>query len=117
MSIVLLEDDPDVAALILEILRDLGHAAQHLRDRASLAADAAVHLALTDLLSVRAAELDGAREWVATLRATYPSAAVVVVTAYSGVVRPGPGGPDAVISKPFGIDEFVRTVSPYLSRA
>lgn len=117
MSIVLVEDDADIAALILELLRDLGHEARHLRDRAGMAIDGAVRLALTDLVSVGATEPVRADEWVATLRATYPQAAVVVVTAFSDIVHVGPGGPDAVVKKPFGIDDFVDTVRPYLPSA
>jgi DNA-binding response OmpR family regulator len=117
LSIVLVEDDPDVAALILELLRDVGHEAIHLRGRAGIAPDAAVPLVITDLLSVGAPKPDRASEWVATLRATYPKAAIVVVTAHRGVVLPGPGGPDALIEKPFAIDDFARTIRPYLPRA
>ena len=117
MSIVLLEDDPDIAALIIELLAELGHGARHLRDSASVVPDDAVHLAITDLLSVGAADPEKARAWVATLRAAYPTAKVVVVTAYGAVLPAGPGGPDALISKPFAIDDFIHTVSPFLPQA
>ena len=117
MSIVLVEDDPDIAELILELLRDLGHGAMHLRDRAGMGPDGAVRLALTDLVSVGATEASRANEWIATLRSTYPQAAVVVVTAFSDIVRPGPGGPDAVVQKPFAIEDFVDAVRPYLPGA
>ena len=66
--IVLIEDDPDTATLVEEMLRDIGHRVNtwaHLEDGAG---DDQAELVITDLVPLRTFELTIAREWIARVR-------------------------------------------------
>jgi CheY-like chemotaxis protein len=71
---------------------------------------------ITDLVDLRSYDLPTARAWIARVRAAFPTATVVVATAHAPAAIAGaPGlGADAVLTKPFDIDAFTRTVESLL---
>jgi DNA-binding response OmpR family regulator len=114
--IVLIEDDPDTAALVEEMLGELGH---HVDTRARLEdgdGDDDAQLVITDLVSIHAFDLVAAQEWIARVRTLFPNAQVVVSTAHAPAARAGAAGlgADAVLSKPFDVIVFTSTVEQLL---
>ena len=123
-TIVVIEDDADIAELVEGILSDSGHAllvrsglGEGPADPADLA-DLGVRLVITDLVAFRSYDRDDARDWVSKVRTRYPRAAVAVATAHSGAAQDGAPalGADAVLMKPYDIDLFTKTVESLLDR-
>ncbi len=113
--IVLIEDDPDIAALVAEMLAEAGHTVEA-RSRLPEATDAGPRLVITDLLAMRSYDLEMARGWIARVRAAFPKAAVIVSTAHAPAAAAGPAalGADAVLAKPFDVVVFTETVAQLL---
>lgn len=114
--IVLIEDDPDIAALVEEILTDLGHQVDVRPHLADGAIDGDEQLVITDLVALRGYDLETARAWIARVRAAFPRAAVIVLTAHApAALSGGPAlGADTVLTKPFDIGVFTETVESLL---
>ena len=115
--IVLIEDDPDIAALVQDMLGEIGHAAEIVDRLPEGVADPDVPLVITDLLAVRSFEVGLARDWIARVRAGYPRAKVLVSSAHAPAASVGAAaiGADAVLVKPFEITTFTETVESLLS--
>ena len=114
--IVLIEDDPDTAALVEEMLGELGH---RIDTRARLedgGGDGDAQLVITDLVSMHAFDLADAREWITRVRALFPNARIVVSTAHAPAAQAGAAGlgADAVLTKPFDVAVFTATVEQVL---
>lgn len=114
--IVLIEDDPDIAALVEEMLLERGHQVDVRMTLGDGAEDYEARLVITDLLAVRAYDPDLAREWIALVRSRFPRAKVIVSTAHTPAAIRGPEalGADAVITKPFNLAAFIQTVDALL---
>ena len=114
--IVLIEDDPDIAALVDGMLTEAGHQVEVRSTLPEGPVDQGTDLVITDLVALRSYDPGAARSWIARVRAAYPDAAVVVSTAHQpAAVAGGPGlGADAVLEKPFDLDAFTRTVDSLL---
>jgi len=114
--IVLIEDDPDIAALVDDMLTDAGHAIDVRSALPDGAVDRDTRLVITDLVALRGYDLGAARAWIARVRAAFPAAAVIVSTAHqpAGVDGAAGLGADAVLTKPFDVNEFARTVQSLL---
>ena len=117
--IVLIEDDPDVVALLKEMLLELGQdvAAAH-KSVGDGNGDGEANLVITDLVSMHTFDVDAARDWIVHLRKLFPKASIVVSTAHAPAARAGAAalGADAVITKPFDVALFNRTVESLLQR-
>jgi DNA-binding response OmpR family regulator len=113
--IVLIEDDPDIAALVEEMLTEIGHEVEVV-SQLTLGVDPDAQLVITDLLALRSFDAETAREWIGRIRAAYPKAAVIVSTAHAPAAAVGASaiGADAVLVKPFDINVFTRTVESLL---
>ncbi|HEV2010639.1 MAG TPA: hypothetical protein VGS17_06375 [Candidatus Limnocylindria bacterium] len=116
--IVLIEDDPDIAALMEEMLRDSGHQVV-VRERLDPGAgDDETRVVITDLVALRSYDTGVAREWIARVRARFPRAKILVSTAHPPAAASGPEalGADAVLAKPFDLADFIRIVESLLGR-
>ncbi len=114
--IVLIEDDPDTAALIEEMLGELGH---HIDTRAHLDdgdGDRDAQVVITDLVTLHAFDLAAAKEWTARVRTVFPNARIIVSTAHAPAAVAGADGlgADAVLTKPFDVADFTATVESLL---
>jgi DNA-binding response OmpR family regulator len=114
--IVLIEDDPDIAALVEEMLTEAGHEVAIVDHLAEGVVDPEAPLVITDLLAIRSFDPKMAREWIARVRAAFPKAKVVVSTAHAPAAAVGAPaiGADAVLVKPFDIATFTDTVESLL---
>ena len=111
--IVLIEDDPDIATLVDDMLTDAGHEVDVRSTLADGTIDRDTQLVITDLVALCGYDLQAARDWIARVRAAFPEAAVVVSTAHQPAGAAGLGA-DVVLTKPFDVDEFTRTVESLL---
>jgi len=114
-KIVLIEDDPDIAALIEETLADVGHQVDVRTELADGPVNPDVALVITDLVPLRVYDQVAARNWISKVRARFPRAAVVVSTAHAPAGADALGA-DAVVTKPFDIGVFAETVESLLDR-
>jgi DNA-binding response OmpR family regulator len=114
--IVLIEDDPDIAALVEQMLTEVGHEVEVVSDLTPGAVDPDTQLVITDLLALRGFDPETARGWIARVRAAFPKAAVIVSTAHAPAAAVGARGigADALLVKPFDIDTFATTVESLL---
>jgi len=114
--IVLIEDDPDIAALVEELLRESGHEVDVRATLEDGALDSEVRVVITDLLAVRAYDPEIAREWIGLVQARFPRSKIIVSTAHAPAAAAGPEalGADAVIAKPFNLTAFIQTVDALL---
>jgi two-component system, OmpR family, response regulator QseB len=118
-KIVLIEDDTDIAALIEETLADAGHVVDVRPQLAAGPVDLDATLVVTDLVNlVRGYDQLAARNWVSTVRARFPRASVIVMTAHASAGEDGASalGADAVVTKPFDIGQLTRIVESLLDR-
>jgi len=113
--IVLIEDDPDIAALVREMLIEAGHEVDVRSELPDGMIDADMQLVITDLLALRSYDHETAREWIARVRVAFPRATIIVSTAHAPAAGAGPAlRADAVLTKPFDVAVFTRTVEALL---
>ena len=114
--IVLIEDDPDIAALVEEMLAETGRDLEVIEHLPDGVVDADVPLVITDLIGMRAFDAGVARGLIARVRAAFPSAKVIVSTAHAPARSVGAAaiGADAVLVKPFEVSAFTDTVESLL---
>ena len=113
--IVLIEEDPDIAALVEEMLRDTGHQVDVRVGIDDDTGDDEARVVITDLAALRS-DADRAREWIGRVRTRFPRAKIVVLTAHARAAASGAEalGADAVLAKPFDVQVFIQTVESLL---
>ena len=115
-TVLLVEDDESTAALLLELLTDLGFAPEH-HDNASGAIAAAHHrpfdLVVTDLWL--GGDYEGAWENVARLREAMPDVPLLVLTGHASALEEGRLSGYDVLLKPFDVEEFEHTIRAMLA--
>ena len=116
--VVVIEDDPDIAALMVEMLGELGHQFETRADLADGNVELEPQLVITDLVAIRSYDAQAAREWIARVRNVFPNAAIIVSTAHAPAAEAGAAalGADALLPKPFDIAVFTETVESLLDR-
>lgn len=110
-SVILLEDDEDLAELVAELLTDQGYAVLHVRDAESLLVEAARRspcVALVDSTNPKEFDL-----WWLGPRLAQMGVPPVAFTAHSSAqteFEADTRGYAGVVGKPFDADEFLQVV-------
>ena len=108
-SLLVIEDDPVIAELLRSVLEEGGYSAVVVRSLEE-APQRDYALVITDLVSADAYDLAEAQRWVASLRRRFPERPVVVCTAHRAAPDSAALGADAVLMKPFDVDELLALV-------
>jgi CheY-like chemotaxis protein len=117
-SVLVVEDDPDLLALLEMILQDAGHSVRTAPEGAAALARVAEEMPGAILLDMRMPGMNGwdfAREF----RARYGRACpiVVVTAAENARARAEEIGAEGWLSKPFEIEDVLETVARHLASA
>lgn len=116
--LLVIEDDPTIAQLMVVALLDAGHdAISTPQPGASGWAGEPPSAVVMDLIGLEAYERRTALERVRAMRQQFPGVPVVICTAHArALAEPDRLGADAVIAKPFSVEAFVDTVEGVLRR-
>ena len=116
-SVLVVEDDADLAALVEMIVSDAGYAVRAARDGAEALARVEEEMPGLVLLDMRMPVMNG-WEFAREFRARWGRAApiVVVTAAEDARLRAQEVGADAWLEKPFEIEEVLAMVHRFLDR-
>ena len=115
-KILVLDDDLIILDLLQTVLTDAGYDTIIASGPEAIPANAAADLVITDLVPLKAYQRDVALRWVASLRARFPAAPVLVVTAHrAAAAEPDMLGANAIITKPFDVDTLLARIAEQLS--
>ena len=116
-QILVIDDDPAIAELLYSVLVEGGHDPEAATTLDGFESDS-YELVISDLLNNRDAyQADAASAWVAEIRLRIPGVPVVVCTAHRRAASDVEViGADAVITKPFDVDEFLALVDRLTGR-
>ncbi|MGE5589496.1 MAG: response regulator [Bacillota bacterium] len=120
MNVLIIEDEPAIAMVLCEVLRDEGHSAEAFTDGTAalrrLLEEPIPDLVLVDLFMPRF----GGRELLTAMRSDARLAAVPVILLTGAVPHseafPPEGSYQALITKPFDVDELVAVVNSVSAR-
>jgi DNA-binding response OmpR family regulator len=113
-TVVVLDDDESIVALLRTVVQDAGHSAVAGRDLSQIPLGTRAELAITDLIPVRPYSADAARIWIARIRERFGGAVIVVTGHRSATDELDKLGADDVIAKPFDVDQIVAAMDRYL---
>ena len=114
--IVVLDDDETLLALMRTMIEEAGHTAVSAGALEDLEPGTTADVVVTDLIPLKAYDGAKARDWIARLRRRF-SAPLIVVTAHAGALaEPDRLGADAVVGKPFDLDEMSALIERHLDR-
>lgn len=110
--VLVIEDDPDVGLLLVDILMaDPNVVASLARHPSEVPADADPDVVLTDLFGSAWYDREIAAREMGGLRARFPTAPIVLVTAHWQAAQDQADLPvDAVMAKPFDVDALAQMV-------
>ncbi len=117
-GVLVVEDDPDLLALVEMILCDAGHEVAVAADGAQALQRVAAQMPGVILLDMRMPVMNG-WEFARAFAARYGHAApiVVVTAAEDARARAEEIGADAWLAKPFDIEDVLRTVARFVRAA
>lgn len=108
-TLLVIEDDEIIAELLNSVLEEGGYTATIVPAlQQAPAGDYA--LIITDLISTDGYDIAAARKWVADVRLAFPGVPVAVCTAHKVADAASALGADAVLLKPFDVDELLGLV-------
>lgn len=115
-QVLVIDDDPAIAELLYSVLVEGGHDPEAATTLDGFGSNG-YELVISDLLSVDVYQVEAASAWVAELRRRIPGVPVVVCTAHRRAASDFEAiGADAVITKPFDVDEFLALVDRLTGR-
>ncbi|HSD22044.1 MAG TPA: response regulator [Anaeromyxobacter sp.] len=117
-SVLVVEDDPDLLALLEMILQDAGHSVRTAPEGAAALARVAEEMPGAILLDMRMPGMNG-WDFAHEFRARYGRACpiVVVTAAENARARAEEIGAEGWLSKPFEIEDVLETVARHLASA
>lgn len=115
-QVLVIDDDPAIAELLHSVLVEGGHEPEAATTLDGFGSNG-YELVIADLLSCDAYGLEAAAAWVAEIRRRIPGVPVVVCTAHRRAASDREAiGADAVITKPFDVDDFLALVDRLTGR-
>lgn len=114
-DILIIEDDPDVGLLLLDVFDSYGVTTTLIADPRALTADLNPSIVVTDLFGPPWYDRESAVAHVSAIRERFPTARVVLLTAHLEAARDQAEIlADVIVAKPFDVDHLSKAV---LSRA
>lgn len=115
--IAVLDDDEVVAQLLRTVIAEGGDVPLVGHSLDELPSDASPDLVVTDLIPLTAYRSDLARSWIDTVRARFPAAPIVIVTAHADAAsEPDALGAEDVVMKPFDVETLLEKIRRLLAR-
>lgn len=109
-QVLVIDDDPAIVELLHSVLVSGGHGPEAATTLDGLEPNS-YELVISDLLGCDAYRVEAASAWVAEIRRRIPGVPVVVCTAHHRAASDREAiGADAVITKPFDVDDFLALV-------
>lgn len=109
-QILVIDDDPAIAELLYSVLLEGGHEPEAVTSLDDFGSNG-FRLVIADLLTCDTYQVEAAAAWVAEIRRRIPGVPVVVCTAHRRAALDREAiGADAVITKPFDVDDFLALV-------
>ena len=115
-QVLVIDDDPAVAELLHSMLLEGGHEPEAATTLDGFGSKG-FELVIADLLTCDTYQVEAASAWVAEIRRRIPGVPVVVCTAHRRAASDLEViGADAVITKPFDVDDFLALVDRLTGR-
>ena len=109
-QVLVIDDDPAIAELLCSVLLEGGHEPEAVTSLDGFGSNG-FDVVIADLLTCDTYQVEPAAAWVAEIRRRLPGVPVAVCTAHRRAALDREAiGADAVISKPFDVDEFLALV-------
>jgi two-component system C4-dicarboxylate transport response regulator DctD len=110
-DILIIEDDPDVGLLLLDVFDSHGVTTALLAHPREIAAELDPSVVLSDLFGPPWYDRTSAVTHVTAIRKRFPSASIVLLTAFlEAAGDQAEIGADVVVAKPFDVDDLLQTV-------
>jgi DNA-binding response OmpR family regulator len=114
-TIMVLDDDPVILDLLRTVLIDAGHTILVAPRLDAVPIGATADLVIIDLIPLKAYKREAALEWVTSVRGRFSGAPLFVVTAHApAVAEPDMLGADAILAKPFDVEDLLAKVDELL---
>jgi DNA-binding response OmpR family regulator len=114
-TIMVLDDDPVILDLLRTVLSDAGHTTLSASRLDAVPIGATADLVIIDLIPLKHYRREAALEWVTSVRTRFSGAPLFVVTAHApAVAEPDRLGADAILSKPFDVEDLLAKVDELL---
>jgi two-component system C4-dicarboxylate transport response regulator DctD len=110
-GVLLIEDDPDVGMLLVDVLESSGVPTTLRAEPRQLSDELQPRLVVTDLFCAPWYDRQCASSYIATLRQRFPNIPIVVLTGFSEAAQDVVTlGANRVVAKPFDIDALSQIV-------
>jgi DNA-binding response OmpR family regulator len=115
-TILVLDDDQVILDLLQTVLTDAGYETLDAPNLGAVPPDARADVVITDLVPLKAYRRETALEWIASIRARFGAAPLVIVTAHAdAAAEPDMLGANAVIPKPFDVETLLAKLEELLA--
>ena len=110
-DILIIEDDPDVGLLLLDVFDFRGVTTKLIAHPREITPDLAPSVVLSDLFGPPWYDRSSAVAHVSAIRQRFPGASLVLLTAFlEAAGDQAEIGADVVVAKPFDVDDLLQTV-------
>jgi DNA-binding response OmpR family regulator len=116
ITILVLDDDQVILDLLQTVLTDAGYDTVVAPGLHAVPPDTNAEVVITDLVPLKAYRRETALDWIASLRARFAGAPVLVVTAHvDAMAEADMLGANAIIAKPFDVEVLLAKLDELLA--